>query len=169
MAIAGLEKQIILIYSLLNYRVLACRLAHLLQDKARRCSFGRNICFNIKPLYHTKDDNNNAIQVVFEFNNINYFVSVNMMRKWFEKLIFTAHILDYEQFKELMEYHSGSFHFIHNALKSDLKSIKLASVYFKEIGFQSGTLSNIIINKTSMNIQAGTIFPDLHDYTSVNL
>ena len=96
-----------------------------MQHRAKLWSFNRKISVNIEILYGYGDYD--GIFMIFEFCNVNTFLSVDLMRTWFRNIICEFNVINQSQFQELVTFHCGSYHFIN---KQSIKQSSSSSLLY---------------------------------------
>ena len=76
---------------------------------SKQWAFNRTISFRVKL---QRDIDNGIMLMLFEFSNVNTFVSARTLRGWFEDIIIKHNVLRTQFINDLMRFVSGSYHFI---------------------------------------------------------
>lgn len=128
MHVIGIEKSVILNYDISDYPSFARDFANMFQIMNSRWCFNRRVTICVK--LNGYNSNRRNTELIIEFVNVNTFVSVEMMRKWFEALIIKYQDLYRMKVINLMNYNGkGSFHLEDKRKRMNKKMIIL---FFKE-------------------------------------
>lgn len=94
-----IEKIIILKYRSTNFKSVLIEFGYKLNKLPKQWSFGRTISFSVRM---------DGDCMVFEFRNVGTFISVNLMKEWFEGIIRNFEVKSFET----LSFVSGSYHFL---------------------------------------------------------
>ena len=161
--VEGLAKHILLNYTVTDYQsfVLSVKWMNTLP---RKWCFGRRISISIKTVI---DENikSNQHQIIVQFENVNVFCSVDMMRRWFEKLLVGYNYDRQPLIMNLLNFQFGSFHFIRRQ-RTDVDGTKCrATVFCQERNLNISSLPNHLhINGAPLQFKDQSYFDNLiHD------
>ena len=130
--IPGLEKVIILRY-LVPIRLLNTvfrRFSEVFNVSFnRQWCFGRNVSFSMMIDEQSGSMNSDRVDVVFEFVNLNTFLSVQSLREWFERIICEYRLFTKEPLQNLMTFKFGSYHFIDRAKEREQSSFAVTASF----------------------------------------
>ena len=131
LVIPGLEKVIILRYRIRKSRVILGRMAAVFDRNAvlKQWCFGRTVSFSVMVDGGFSNDHHGE-DVIFEFMNIPTFLSVEVLRKWFESIISEFGVFKHEPMENVIHFIFGSYHFVDTLNRRDLPSFSVtASIY----------------------------------------
>ena len=115
LVLPGLEKVIILRYHIpyKSVSTVMVRFSEELRALVKQWCFGRRVSFSAMVDYGSADERGDSgSDFVFEFVNLNTFLSVDALREWFERIIFEYGLFTKEPLENLMRFEFGSYHFI---------------------------------------------------------
>ncbi len=152
--IQGLKKYIILNYRVHDYHSFVEKFKFIFGRIPRKYCFHRKVSVSVLTFVDTYDSVNDNCEILVEIQNINTFVSVDMMREWFSQLLSKCNSkLRRERRKpnicELIEFVHGSFHFIQTCIHDSKSNKSFATVWFKRCKLQMHQLESM--SQTNIN------------------
>ena len=96
----------------------------------RQWCFGRNVSFSMMIDEQSGSMNSDRVDVVFEFVNLNTFLSVQSLREWFERIICEYRLFTKEPLQNLMTFKFGSYHFIDRAKEREQSPLTVTASFY---------------------------------------
>ena len=146
--IPGLDKVIILRYHITPHCLgtVLLRFTEIFRSFSKQWCFGREVSLSMKIEFATDSRFDDAVDIVFEFENINTFLSVEALREWFERIIFEYRVFTREPMENLMRFKCGSYHFIDTLKQREESAPFTVTVSFYDSEMNPESVPNPKIN-----------------------